>query len=118
LHFQWKDRSTGTIDPDLILFPEDAEFSKVGAPACCNKNTADSCTPWQVDTGKENDRVYILQWKSSSRRFFFWMQAGKDDSKDEETCKQINDAMNNPAAGGEGQGGGMDEQQQLMQMLG
>ena len=39
---------------DLIIFPDDVEYKRV--PQCT--------------TG----RVYILKFKSSSRKFFFWMQ--------------------------------------------
>ena len=55
LHFQWVDRQTGASPEDFIIFPDDAHFEK-------------------VDTGRPDDRVYILQYKNSSRRFFFWMQ--------------------------------------------
>ena len=55
LHFQWMDRHTGASPEDFIIFPDDAHFAK-------------------VDTGRPADRVYILQYKNSSRRFFFWMQ--------------------------------------------
>eukprot|EP00644_Phytophthora_capsici_P007509 jgi/Phyca11/566535/estExt2_Genewise1.C_PHYCAscaffold_210394 len=64
LHFQWVDRQTGASPEDFIIFPDDAHFAK-------------------VDTGRPDDRVYILQYKNSSRRFFFWMQ-NKDASRDEE----------------------------------
>ncbi len=26
MHFTWKDRSTGTLEDDLIIFPDDCEF--------------------------------------------------------------------------------------------
>lgn len=55
LHFQWMDRQSGTNPEDFIIFPDDASFSR-------------------VDTGREGDRVFLLQYKNSSRRFFFWMQ--------------------------------------------
>merc|ERR1712088_1178053 len=28
MHFKWKDRSSGNIEDDLIIFPDDAEFKK------------------------------------------------------------------------------------------
>lgn len=55
LHFQWMDRQSGTNPEDFIIFPDDASFSR-------------------VDTGRAGDRVFLLQYKNSSRRFFFWMQ--------------------------------------------
>merc|ERR1711997_464895 len=79
MHFKWKDRTTGTVEDDLIIFPDDVEFKKVA----------------QCTTG----RVFILKFKSSSRKLFFWMQEPKDD-KDEEICKKVNDFLNNPPAPG------------------
>ncbi|KAF4317763.1 hypothetical protein BBO99_00007780 [Phytophthora kernoviae] len=105
LHFQWMDRQTGASPEDFIIFPEDAHFAK-------------------VDTGRPDDRVYILQYKNSSRRFFFWMQ-NKDSSRDEELVKKVNDCMNNAqsAASGSDSGRGSGNNVQLdhnaiMQMLG
>ncbi|OQS04878.1 proteasomal ubiquitin receptor ADRM1 [Thraustotheca clavata] len=77
LHFQWKNRTTGAVVDDFIIFPNDASFQK-------------------VDTGRPNDRVYVLQYKGSSRRFFFWMQ-NKDGSKDVEQAKKVDDLMNSTA---------------------
>ena len=80
-HFCWKDRSTGEVVDDLIIFPDDADFSRVK----------------QCTTG----RVYIMKFRSSNRRFFCWMQEPKED-KDEEYCKKVNEILNGPAvpAGG------------------
>merc|ERR1711935_1023087 len=79
MHFKWKDRTTSTVEDDLIIFPDDVEFKKVA----------------QCTTG----RVFILKFKSTSRKLFFWMQEPKDD-KDEELCKKVNDFLNNPPAPG------------------
>merc|ERR1712008_320448 len=67
MHFKWQDRTTSTVEDDLIIFPDDVEFKKVS----------------QCTTG----RVFILKFKSTSRKLFFWMQEPKDD-KDEELCKK------------------------------
>ncbi|KAH7459712.1 hypothetical protein PRIC1_010974 [Phytophthora ramorum] len=104
LHFQWVDRQTGASPEDFIIFPDDAHFAK-------------------VDTGRPADRVYILQYKNSSRRFFFWMQ-NKDASRDEELVKKVNDSMNNAQAaasadGGRGSGNNVQlDHNAIMQMLG
>ncbi|KAG1709695.1 hypothetical protein DVH05_020348 [Phytophthora capsici] len=104
LHFQWVDRQTGASPEDFIIFPDDAHFAK-------------------VDTGRPDDRVYILQYKNSSRRFFFWMQ-NKDASRDEELVKKVNDCMNNAQAaassdGGRGSGNNVQlDHNAIMQMLG
>jgi len=73
MHFYWKDRSTNKVEEDLIIFPLEAEFSKVK---------------------QSKDRVYILKFQSSSQKLFFWMQEPKAD-KDEELCKKVNDIINN-----------------------
>lgn len=114
IHFCWKDRTTGNVEDDLIVFPDDCEFKKI--------------------ENVKNGRVFLLKFKSSSRRLFFWMQEPKTD-KDEEWCRRINEVINNPPSsnslgGGSGRGGGSSDngdlqyimqnmsQQQLMQLFG
>lgn len=88
IHFCWKDRTTGNVDDDLIIFPDDCEFKRVN----------------QCTTG----RVYVLKFKAGSKRLFFWMQEPKTD-KDEEFCRKVNEYLNNPpmpgALGSGGSGG-------------
>lgn len=115
MHFCWKDRTTGQVEEDLIIFPEDAEFLKI-----------QQC--------KAPGRAFVLKFKTSPRRLFFWSQEPKDD-KDEEYCTKINEYINNPptARGGGGSGssglsaieddvrnilGGEVSTEQLMQVLG
>ncbi|XP_050544157.1 proteasomal ubiquitin receptor ADRM1 homolog [Daktulosphaira vitifoliae] len=109
IHFCWKDRSSGVVEDDLIIFPDDCEFKHV--PQCT--------------TG----RVYLLKFKSSNKKSFFWLQEPKTD-KDDENCRRINDVMNNPPAPGSNRSGGTTpdgdlqnllsnmSQQQLMQLFG
>jgi len=109
IHFCWKDRSSGVVEDDLIIFPDDCEFKFV--PQCT--------------TG----RVYVLKFKSSNKKSFFWLQEAKTD-KDDENCRRINDVMNNPPAPGSNRSGGTTpdgdlqnllsnmSQQQLMQLFG
>ncbi|KAG0278267.1 hypothetical protein BGZ95_004343 [Linnemannia exigua] len=54
MHFFWKNRISGEIEDDLILFPGDAEL--IAVPQCT--------------TG----RVVMLQFKSSSQKLFYWLQ--------------------------------------------
>ncbi|KAL4712738.1 hypothetical protein ACJJTC_008035 [Scirpophaga incertulas] len=110
MHFCWKDRTTGEVEDDLLIFPDDCEFVRVN-----------ECT-----TG----RVYVLKFKTFSKKYFFWMQEPKTD-KDDEYCRRINETLNNPPTSG-GRGGtssGAQEgelqnflnnmsQQQLMQLIG
>lgn len=85
IHFCWKDRTTGNVDDDLIIFPDDCEFKRVS----------------QCTTG----RVYVLKFKQS-KRLFFWMQEPKTD-KDDEYCRKVNECLNNPPIpGAPGSGGG------------
>ncbi|XP_075223700.1 regulatory particle non-ATPase 13 [Lycorma delicatula] len=109
MHFCWKDRQTGTVEDDLIIFPEDCEFKRVA----------------QCTTG----RVYVLKFKNSSRKLFFWVQEPKTD-KDDENCRRINDVLNNPPTLGTQRSGGATpdgdlqnllsnmSQQQLIQLFG
>lgn len=70
LRFQWKDRSTGNVDDDIKVFPKgSAEFTR-------------------VDTGREEDRVYLLSIKNSESRLFVWMQE-KSDEKDAEIVEKV-----------------------------
>ncbi|XP_029994328.1 proteasomal ubiquitin receptor ADRM1 isoform X2 [Sphaeramia orbicularis] len=86
IHFCWKDRTTGNVDDDLIIFPDDCEFKRVN----------------QCTTG----RVYVLKFKAGSKRLFFWMQEPKTD-KDDEYCRKVNEYLNNPPIpGAPGSGGG------------
>lgn len=86
IHFCWKDRTSGNVDDDLIIFPDDCEFKRVN----------------QCTTG----RVYVLKFKAGSKRLFFWMQEPKTD-KDEEYCRKVNEYLNNPPIpGAPGSGGG------------
>ncbi|XP_041953220.1 proteasomal ubiquitin receptor ADRM1 isoform X2 [Alosa alosa] len=75
IHFCWKDRTSGNVEDDLIIFPDDCEFKKVS----------------QCTTG----RVFVLKFKAGSKRLFFWMQEPKTD-KDEEYCRKVNEFLNNP----------------------
>ena len=75
IHFCWKDRTSGTVEDDLIIFPDDCEFKRV--PQC------------------PSGRVYVLKFKAGSKRLFFWMQEPKTD-QDEEHCRKVNECLNNP----------------------
>lgn len=54
MHFCWKDRTSGVVEDDLMIFPDDIETRKVA----------------QCTTG----RVFLMKFKSSNKKFFFWMQ--------------------------------------------
>lgn len=109
MHFCWKDRQTGTIEDDLIIFPDDCEFKRVN----------------QCTTG----RVYVLKFKSSNKKFFFWVQEPKTE-KDDDNCRKLNEVLNNPPTPGSNRSGGGTpdgdlqnllsnmSQQQLVQLFG
>jgi len=106
MHFCWQDRTTGVVEDDLIIFPDDCEYVKV--PQCT--------------TG----RAYLLKFKSSNRRFFFWLQEPRAD-KDDDNCKRINEILNNPSGSVQNSGSNDQDlqsllnnmsQSQLMQLFG
>ncbi|KAK3810790.1 MAG: hypothetical protein J3Q66DRAFT_302171 [Benniella sp.] len=73
MHFYWKNRTSNSVEDDLILFPGDAELKMV--PECT--------------TG----RVVVLQFKSSSQKLFFWLQDAST-SKDQTILQQVNALIN------------------------
>lgn len=80
LKLEWMDRRTNAIVDSLTIFPED------------------NCTYSKADTGREGDRVYLLQYgNNSERRFFFWMQEKEEGNEDEDNCVKINMCMADPA---------------------
>ncbi|KAJ2879206.1 hypothetical protein FB639_003150 [Coemansia asiatica] len=70
--FFWRDRSTNTTEEELIVVPGDVVLEKV-----------------QQSSG----RVYVLKFKSSSKRDFFWMQE-EDAERDRELIKKANTVLN------------------------
>lgn len=79
MHFCWKDRTSGVVEDDLMIFPDDIETRKVA----------------QCTTG----RVFLMKFKSSNKKFFFWMQEPESD-KDEKLWRKLNECLNNPPAPG------------------
>lgn len=89
LKFEWKDRRTRTVVESFNIITEDR------------------CTFVPIPTGRDGERVYLLQFGSnSSRRFFFWMQDKFEPDVDDKHCLDMNKFLSNVneciiAAGGE-----------------
>mmetsp|Transcript_3677 Transcript_3677/g.7490 ORF Transcript_3677/g.7490 Transcript_3677/m.7490 type:complete len:446 (-) Transcript_3677:1092-2429(-) len=79
LKVEWRDRRTHAVVNTINVFPEDdATFER-------------------VETGKEEDRVYLLQCgQGHESRHFFWMQ-DKDSEPDEDLCVKVNLYMSDAA---------------------
>eukprot|EP01119_Soliformovum_irregulare_P007362 TRINITY_DN19769_c0_g1_i1.p1 TRINITY_DN19769_c0_g1~~TRINITY_DN19769_c0_g1_i1.p1 ORF type:complete len:303 (-),score=68.03 TRINITY_DN19769_c0_g1_i1:36-944(-) len=88
MHFIWKDRTTGLAEEDSTIFPEETVFRRV-------KQT--------------NGRIFVLEFKDTSRRMFFWAQEGATD-KDDAFAEKVNHLLNNPPSGD-------TDQEALFQML-
>ncbi|CAG5109888.1 Oidioi.mRNA.OKI2018_I69.chr2.g4361.t1.cds [Oikopleura dioica] len=100
MHLYWKDRTSGKVEDDVYLFPDDAEF--VPVPQC------------------KDGRVYLLKFKSHSNKRFFWMQEpDKNKDKDKDLIEQANEAINNPQAADAGlMGSGHEELLRLISSSG
>ncbi|CAO4368991.1 unnamed protein product [Caenorhabditis nigoni] len=75
IHFCWKNRETGALVDDLIIFPDDAEFKAV--------------------TGCPDGKVYMLKFRSSGEMKLFWLQDSTPDV-DKDLVRKVNDALNKP----------------------
>eukprot|EP01064_Diplonema_japonicum_P015169 TRINITY_DN2292_c2_g2_i1.p1 TRINITY_DN2292_c2_g2~~TRINITY_DN2292_c2_g2_i1.p1 ORF type:complete len:318 (+),score=91.72 TRINITY_DN2292_c2_g2_i1:80-1033(+) len=77
IHFQWKDRMSGNIEDELMIFADEAKYFRV-----------EKCT---------SGRVYLLQFQQgqSSKEFFFWMQEPNTE-KDDHYCTLINSFIKDP----------------------
>ncbi|KAG2336899.1 adhesion regulating molecule [Suillus weaverae] len=75
LHFMWKDRTTGEMGEDLILFPGDAKLEKVPQSS------------W--------GRTYVLKFESSDQKHFFWLQDSST-RRDEEFVTNLNRTLADP----------------------
>ena len=89
MHLCWKDRSSNTPEDDLVIFPDEIEYKKV-TQNTTGTNNSYYCCAMEKNSTEILGRVYILKWKTNSRKFFFWMQEPKDD-QDDQFCKKIND---------------------------
>jgi hypothetical protein len=97
-HYQWSDRTTGTVVDDFMVFPGDAVLAK-------------------VSTGKETDRVYLLKWHGGAdRKFMFWMQ-DKSPEEDEQNCRKFNEYITSPPQESAAGAGG-DQAADMMRLLG
>merc|ERR1711966_276759 len=86
LKMEWKDRRTKTTVNTIPIFPED------------------NATFERVETGREGDRVYLLQCGNDmDSTHFFWMQ-DKNTEPDDDTCAKVNLYMTDYSAAAEAAG--------------
>lgn len=80
LKFEWQDRRTKATSDELTIFPED------------------NLTFTKVNTGRDTDRVYLLQYPGGdgSRRFFYWMQDPSQDM-DDDNCGKVSKYLRSPS---------------------
>lgn len=76
LHFVWKDRTTGNVGEDLIMFEGDASFTRV--------------------SNAPGGRTYVLKFQSSDQRHFFWMQDASPE-RDADFVRNLNGRLQDPA---------------------
>lgn len=92
-HFQWKDRKSGEIEIDLIVFPDDAIFRKVE---------------------ESKGRVYLLEFKTSDQKYFFWMQES-DSEKDTDLMNKVNEGLNGTSSSSSSLSGLLSNSQTLIE---
>ena len=103
-HIKWKDRTSGAQEEDLFVFPGEQTLEK-------------------VDTGRPDDRVYLLQFKNG-KRSFFWSQEFDEEAekkKVEDLQKYLKDPSTIPApatAQAAQPGGGASDADLLRQLMG
>lgn len=75
MHLKWQNRTSGKVEDDFLIMPTCQTFTK-------------------VDTGREADRVFLLQFENpKTRRFFFWSQDG-DAEKSLANVERLDALMN------------------------
>ncbi|KAI6028081.1 hypothetical protein PISMIDRAFT_62306, partial [Pisolithus microcarpus 441] len=77
LHFMWKERPSGSVREDLILFPGDARMERV--------------------TQERSGRTFVLRFDSSDQKHFFWMQDAIG-ARDDELVGNLNRFLADPTA--------------------
>merc|ERR1740122_293944 len=75
INFEWKDRRSRTKVDDLTFLPSDITNNNISFA--------------QVHTGREHDRVYLLQYKNTDTRYFYYMQE-KEKMDDIENAVLVN----------------------------
>eukprot|EP00560_Eucampia_antarctica_P007958 CAMPEP_0197823984 /NCGR_PEP_ID=MMETSP1437-20131217/1295_1 /TAXON_ID=49252 ORGANISM="Eucampia antarctica, Strain CCMP1452" /NCGR_SAMPLE_ID=MMETSP1437 /ASSEMBLY_ACC=CAM_ASM_001096 /LENGTH=461 /DNA_ID=CAMNT_0043423427 /DNA_START=214 /DNA_END=1599 /DNA_ORIENTATION=+ len=70
---EWTDRRTRTVVDTFTIFPQE------------------ECTYSRVDTGREEDRVYLFV--CSNKRHFYWMQDKLEDGGDDDNAVKMNTYM-------------------------
>jgi hypothetical protein len=75
-HLKWKDRSTGSEEEDLFIFPGEQTVER-------------------VDTGRPDDRVWLLQFKNG-KRLFFWSQEF-DEEAEKEKVEDLGKFLKDPS---------------------
>mmetsp|Transcript_28718 Transcript_28718/g.61851 ORF Transcript_28718/g.61851 Transcript_28718/m.61851 type:complete len:264 (-) Transcript_28718:1700-2491(-) len=76
MHFKWTNTTSSIVEDDRMVFPGEHVFKR-------------------VNTGRPEDRVYLLKYSSGDQRLMFWMQ-DKAVEKDEEVVKKLNEVLENP----------------------
>lgn len=78
LHFRWSTRPQGTVEIDRMIFPDEVDFKK-------------------VNTGRPEDRVYLLKYRGGGPKLMFWLQ-DQSTEKDADNISKLNNYLNDPAA--------------------
>jgi len=75
IHFEWYEGSSNTPEIDLIVFRDDAKFTKIKKAA---------------------GRIFKLEFQSYDDKYFFWMQE-KEEKNDQDYADKVNKIINTAA---------------------
>lgn len=83
VHVQWRDRATGALAFDRVVFPGDVTFKRIASP------------------GGAKDCIVELRYVAGAQqRFFFWLQEPKADGNALRVTEFLSAIDNPPPAGG------------------
>jgi 26S proteasome regulatory subunit N13 len=74
MHFCWKDRNTGIVEEDLMIFPGKLSSLIYLKNIIIKKSRFKDDIEYKRIIQCTTGRVFLMKFKSTNRKLFFWMQ--------------------------------------------